>query len=357
MFGIKFIKASATDYIILYRKGKVVLEGVGLSFFYYAPSSNLVLVPVASIDSPFIFKETSSDYQEINIQGQFTFRVLDPKKLSSILNFSIDTNSVATGDGKEILPSRITSLIQVALREKLSSKDLRTALKSGQEFVEHVKSKMKTEESILSMGIEIMDFSVLKISPTPEVSRALEASAREGLFKEADEAIYQRRNFAVEQERKIKENELQTQISIEEKNKKIREEQMNIEIAVQEKKSLLEESKLNSVKLLAEKQSEIERLKLESQISLEEKKKKFFEHQSSNLLAISKTKGEALKFELSAFNTLSPEVIEILSLNQMNSNQIISRAMRDLSKNAGKIGNLNISPELLNSLLEQQKNV
>ena len=32
---------------------------------------------------------------------------------------------------------------------------------------------------------------------------------------EADEAIYVRRNFAVEQERKIKENELQTQIAIE----------------------------------------------------------------------------------------------------------------------------------------------
>jgi hypothetical protein len=39
----------------------------------------------------------------------------------------------------------------------------------------------------------------------------------------------------------------------------------------------------------------------------------------------------------------------------MNSQQIVSRAMRDLAKNAQKIGNLNISPDLLNSLLEKEQ--
>ena len=355
MFGIQFFKSSPTEYVILSRKGKIILEGNGMSFFYYSPSSNIVVLPSASCDSPFIFKETTIDYQEINFQGQFTYRVLEPKKLAGLLNFSVDSSGNYTSDGMEKLPVRLTNSIQVALREKLAGMDLRTALKSGTEFVHHVKNKMKTDDSIISLGLEVMDFSILKISPTPDMSRALEATARETLLKEADEAIYVRRNFAVEQERKIKENELQTQISIEEKNKKIREEQMNIEIAVQEKKNLLEDSKMNSQKSIEEKKFQIEEQKLKSNIILEEEKKKLVSYQSTNAIELAKARAESLRLELEPILKLTPEVLEILSVNQLSSNQIISKAIRELAKNASKVGNLNISPELLTNLLQEVK--
>jgi protein-L-isoaspartate O-methyltransferase len=57
------------------------------------------------------------------------------------------------------------------------------------------------------LGIEILGANILAISATPEMARALETETREKfLQQEADQAIYERRNFAVEQERKIKEN-------------------------------------------------------------------------------------------------------------------------------------------------------
>ena len=61
------------------------------------------------------------------------------------------------------------------------------------------------------------------INPDPAVMRrALEAEAREALQRESDEAIYARRNAAVEQERRIKESELNTEIAVQEKQRKIR---------------------------------------------------------------------------------------------------------------------------------------
>ena len=36
MLGIGFIKAQPTTYLIQYRGGRAVREGVGLSFFYFA---------------------------------------------------------------------------------------------------------------------------------------------------------------------------------------------------------------------------------------------------------------------------------------------------------------------------------
>ena len=65
---------------------------------------------------------------------------------------------------------------------------------------------MKNNKEINSLGIEVLGLSLLAIKPSPETQRALEAETREQILQEADDAIYTRRNSAVEQERKIKEN-------------------------------------------------------------------------------------------------------------------------------------------------------
>ena len=80
MFGIRFIKVQPTTYLLQYRGGRIVREGLGLWFFYYAPTSSLVAVPVGSAEQPFIFQETTADFQEVTLQDQVTFRVSEPKR-------------------------------------------------------------------------------------------------------------------------------------------------------------------------------------------------------------------------------------------------------------------------------------
>src|SRR6185436_1893307 len=92
MLGIKFIKVQPTSYLLQYRGGKIVREGSGLSFFYYAPTTSLVAVPVASSDVPFIFQETTADFQSVTIQGQVTYRVSEPKRLATLLNYTLEPN-------------------------------------------------------------------------------------------------------------------------------------------------------------------------------------------------------------------------------------------------------------------------
>lgn len=74
MFGIRFIKVQPTTHLIQYRGGRAVREGAGLAFFYYAPTTSLVAVPIASTDAPFIFEEVTADFQTVTIQGQVTYR-------------------------------------------------------------------------------------------------------------------------------------------------------------------------------------------------------------------------------------------------------------------------------------------
>ncbi|WCL50280.1 SPFH domain-containing protein [Leptospira sp. GIMC2001] len=354
MFGIRFIKTRPIDYVIQFASGKINKKGAGLSFFYFAPSSTLVIVPADTRDAPFIFQEMTKDYQDISIQGQVTFKVNNPEKLASLLDFTIDGTGRYMGDGIEKLNLRMTNLIQVAVREKFRSLDLTEALTAASELYEPVLQRLKSSSTLVELGIDVLDFNILKISPAPEMARALEATTREGFLQTADEAVFHRRNFAVEQERKIKENELQTQIAVEEKNRTIRETKMNAEISVQEKQKLVEIAKMESVQAIESKKLEIEQLKLNSRIEQEKKKTELISSQTKNMLEYAKAKGASMKEELSAFKEIPIEFMEVLASNQMDSSKLIARAFRDIAKNSEKIGNLNISPDLLNMLMDKE---
>src|SRR3954470_14455031 len=103
MFGISYYKAAPTTYVLEFKGGQVKREGTGLSFFYFAPSTTLVAVPVASTDVPFIFNETTADFQTISLQGHLTFRIKEPKKLAGILDYSVTPQGDYTSDDPEKL--------------------------------------------------------------------------------------------------------------------------------------------------------------------------------------------------------------------------------------------------------------
>src|SRR6266446_977320 len=143
MLGLKFIKIQPTTYLLQYRGGNVVREGVGLSFFYYAPTTSLVAVPVASTDTPFIFQETTADFQTVTIQGQATYRVSEPKRLASLLNYTLaaDGHTYAS-EAPEKLPERVIHVINVLARAELQKLPLREAIRASDELVTAVKERL-----------------------------------------------------------------------------------------------------------------------------------------------------------------------------------------------------------------------
>jgi regulator of protease activity HflC (stomatin/prohibitin superfamily) len=338
MFGIQFIKVDPTMYVVQYRKGKLIKQGPGLSFFYFAPITSLVAVPIGSTDVPFIFKEVTSDYQEVTIQGQVVFRIADPVQLSQMLNFTLDAaNQRYVSDDPDKIAPRIVSQVQVLVRTELQVRPLREVVKSFEELVKKVRSALTESKALTSLGIEILDLSVLAIKPTPETARALEAGIREQLLKEADEAIYDRRNSAIEQERAIKENELNTEIAVENKKRQIRETQMDAERAVQEKKRLLNEEEMAG------------------KVSLEEKNKELVQLSAENTRVEADAKAYSMAAVMDAVAKIDPKVLNSLASMGMQPNQLIAASFRELAGSAAKIGELNISPDLLRELAKQSR--
>jgi hypothetical protein len=337
MFGIKFIKVQPTTYLLQYRGGQVVREGLGLSFFYYAPATSLVAVPVASTDVPFIFQETTGDFQAVTIQGQVTYRVGEPRRLATLLNYTLaaDGQTYAAED-PEKLPERVIHVINVLARAELQKLPLREAIRASDDLVKAVKAGLLASEEISSLGLEVLGLSILAIKPTPETARALEAETREKLFREADEAIYARRNSAVEQERGIKENELNTEIAVENKKRQIRETQMEAERAVQEKESLLKKEAL------------------EANISLEDRRKQLVAVTAENAKAEADARAYGVSSTMKALSSADAKILQALASTGMRPEQLIAFAFQELAGKADKIGQLNISPDLLRELLTPQ---
>jgi hypothetical protein len=334
MFGIKFIKVQPTTYLLQYRGGKIVREGVGLSFFYYSPTTSLVAVPVASTDTPFIFQETTADFQSVTIQGQVTYRVSEPKRLATLLNYTLARDGEAyVSEDPDKLPERVIHVINVLARAELQKLPLRGAIRASDDLVKSVKAGLGASEEIVSLGLEVLGLSILAIKPTPETARALEAETREKLFREADEAIYSRRNSAVEQERAIKENELNTEIAVENKKRQIRETQMEANRAVQEKESLLKKEAL------------------EANIGLEDRRKSLVALASENAKAEADARAYGVSSTMKALSTADAKILQALASTGMKPEQLIAFAFQELAGKADKIGQLNISPDLLRELL------
>lgn len=219
---ISYYKSHPTDYILLYHNGKIVRAGAGLAFFYWAPTATLVSIPVSTVDVPFILNETTGNFQAVTVQGQLTYRIADPRRTAALLNFAIDPRTRAfISTDPEKLPQRLVNSLQTHVRVELLGRTLEDALRQSAALARTVLAQVQADPALAALGVECLNLFITALRPTPEMAKALEAEYREGLQQRADQAIYARRAAAVEQERHIKENELNTQVALEQKRQEL----------------------------------------------------------------------------------------------------------------------------------------
>lgn len=333
MFGIRHIKFDSMTYAFHYKKGELIREGRGLSFYYYSPNSSIVAIPLGSNDLPFIFQETTSDYQIVTIQGQISYKISKPEILSEILDFTITKSGTYKKNDLEKLNQRIINEAQTATSSFLHDIKLKTAIRSAKEIEKRILEGLLASDAIQMLGIDILGANVLAVQATPEMAKALETETRELLQQEADHAIYERRNFAVEQERKIRESELNTEIAVEEKQKQIDEKKMESEVQRMENNRRLRE------------------MNLDADIAIEEQRRILIEQKTENDKKEAEVKGFIIEATLKPYKEMDWKTLSAMSGNSDARNNI-ALAFRQLAENADKIGTLNISPELLDTLLQ-----
>lgn len=339
-----YIKFSPNQYVFRYRNGRIVSQGAGLSFFFFEKNTSACAIPVSGTEVDFIFEETTKDFQNVTVQGQLTCLISDYQRIADVFDFSVNLHNGEYLDKPiEKLTKRLINLAQVHVKNHIGNAGLAEAIQSSRLIATKVFEEIKNSSECEGLGIVITGLSILKIKANPETVRALEATTREEILKKSDDALYVRRNASIEQERKVKENELNTEISIEEKKKSIKETEL------QTRRMLLEgDSELKRIEIYSK--SEREKIEIESAIELEKKRQELAELKLANAKKDADAEAYRIGAVMEAYNKLNKDVLVALATLNMEPERMIAQAFNQLANNAGKIGTLNISPELLDCL-------
>lgn len=242
---LRYFKGEPSSYVLRYRNGRLAAHGAGLTFFYLPFNTTIATIPAASQDAPFIFRETTADFQEIAIQGQLSYRLAKPLELSQMLDFSIDPKSGAwRGRDPEKLVQRIVNAVQLNTRSGVSALPMEAALRRVKDLADSVLEHVRAAPGLAAMGVTVESLHFSNVTASPDMQKALEADYRESLQQRADQAIYARRKAAVDEESKISRRELDSEVELEERRRDLVDTQARNQLALAEADAKAEEMRL-----------------------------------------------------------------------------------------------------------------
>lgn len=212
----RHLRGTATTHIQHVRHGRIRHTGTGQSFWFRPLSAVLSEIPVADRELPLLFHARTSDFQDVTVQSTVTFRIADPGLAASRVDFSIDP---VTGAWRATPLDQIGGLLTETVQQHslavLAGMTLTDALTRGVETLRsRVGGDVMGDARLAETGLQVVALRVVAVRPEPEVEKALRTPARELVQQEADRATYERRAVAVERERAISENELQSKIEL-----------------------------------------------------------------------------------------------------------------------------------------------
>jgi regulator of protease activity HflC (stomatin/prohibitin superfamily) len=318
---LRHLRAEPTSWVALYKNGRLKRSERGLAFWFAPLGSSIVEIPLDDRELPFLVAGRSADFQDVNVNGVVTFRVSEPELLAARVDFSLDTRSGRyKSEPLDKLAIVVKELAQELAGSFVARAPLRALLDQGIEVIrDEIQRGLVAAPSLSSLGIEIVATRVASVKPSAELEKALELPARERIQQEADEATFARRALAVEKERAIAENELTSQIELAR-----REETLIGQRGQNEKKRITDDAA--SKRIAAESAAGNVRLDAEAQ--------------AARIELLEGARVEAERERIDIYRDLPPATM-------------MGLAARELAGKLQSIEHLNLSPDLLGSLLER----
>ncbi len=306
----RHLRSDANVHITCFRKGRAVKSGRGLSFWFIPHRVSIAELPTADRDMVLFFKGRSKDFQAITVQGNLTWRVADPGVLGSRLDFSIDlANGLHTAKPVEQVEGLLTGMSQQLATQYFAQSTVHDLLDAGIEPLrQRLESSLKGVEQLTAMGLEIVAIRLAAIAPTAELERALQTPTFEGLQQKADQAVFERRALAVEKERAIAENELHNKT----------------ELARRESELIAQEAANTRNRALGARES--------TQIAAD---------------------GEAARIRTVEQASADMEQVRIAIYRDLSAHVLLGLAARELAGKLSKIDHLNVSPDLVGTVLRE----
>ncbi|MGV2981457.1 SPFH domain-containing protein [Camelimonas sp. ID_303_24] len=217
------LRSDASSHVIRYGNKGAHQSGRGMVFWFGPGTSSIAEVPMDDREATVFLKGRTQDFQTLAVQGILTWRVADPERLASRVDFSIALDSgLPRSEPIERIETRLAGLFSQASLEYLATAPVRVLLDAG---IEPLRARIETSlaeaPGLAEVGVAIVSVRLASLTPTSELERALQTPTFEALQQKADEATFERRALAVEKERAIAENELANKVELARREKQL----------------------------------------------------------------------------------------------------------------------------------------
>jgi len=340
---LRHLRGAPTSWVRHHVKGEVRHEGIGQSFWYRPLNAVLSEVPIDDRELPLLFHARTSDFADVTVQATVTYRISAPDVAAARLDFSVDPElGLWRGQPLDQVATLLAELAQQPALDLLARLPLTKALTAGIAPVrEAVSEALEADARLTETGVSVVSARVVAIRPEPDLERALQTPTREAVQEEADRATYARRARAVEQDRAIAENEMQSKIEL------ARREQQLVEqhgANTRRKVELDAEAELVAAQATASREqvaaaAAAERVRVSAAAEADAERMRT-EVRAAGVRAVGLAEGEAEAARLAAYRDLPPAVLHAL-------------ALRELAGQLPEIGQLTVTPDVLTGLLNR----
>jgi regulator of protease activity HflC (stomatin/prohibitin superfamily) len=308
------LRADASSHVIRYSKGRVRQSGRGLVFWFRRETASIAELPMDDREMALFVKGRSQDFQTVAVQGTLTWRVADPELLAARVDFTIALNTGSwTAEPIQRIETRLAGLVNQAVLQYLAQAPVRALLDAGPDPLRGVLQAALARDTALSeIGLEVVAIRLTNLAPSTELERALQTPTFEALQQKADQATFERRALAVEKERAIAENELANRTELAR-----REQQLIAEEAANARARAAGVAEAQQVEAAAE---------------------------AERIRAVESAKAEAELAHMAVYRDLPPAVL-------------LGLAARDLAGKLDTIEHLNVTPDLLATLLGEFRRI
>ena len=316
---VRHLRGTPTAHVVHLVRGAVKHEGVGLSFWFRPLQAVISEVPVADLELPLLFHARTSDFQDITVQATVTYRFVDPVLVATRIDFGIDPErGVWRSSPLEQVAQLLTELAQSHALDVLAVGPLEQALTTGVASVrDAVTAGLTGDQRLATTGIAVLGVRVLAIRPEADLERALQTPTREHVQSEADKATYSRRALAVERERAIAQNELDSKIQL-----------------AQREEQLVTQQGANA-RRLAEETAEAGRIETEARAA------------RTGVLSTAEAHRTRLLGEAEA----AAETAKLAAQGSVDQGVLLALALRELAGTLPAIGALTVTPDVLTGAL------
>lgn len=316
---LRHLRGTPTGHVVHQRGERLIRQGTGLSFWFRPLSAVLSEVPVDDRDLPLMFHARTADFQDVSVQATVRYRFAEPRLAASRVDFSIDA---ATGRWQSNPLDQVAHLLteraQQHALDLIASSPLADVLATGLTAArELMGAGLNGDARLADIGVVVVDVRVVAIRPEADVERALQTPARERIQQEADKATYERRALAVERERAISENELQSQIEL-----AVREERLVEQRGANERRRATEDAA--AARIAAD--AEVQRRQMTAQ-------------------------ADAQRIRLVGSAEADAEAARVAVVADLDRSVLLMLALRELAVQLPNIGTVNLTPDLLTSAL------